>query len=293
MGLLDRFLSIVGPNDAGRALDPKGPLGLVPGDVVTYYQERFVVSGVRYLQGDGSAVFHYCMRDAQGVWVVLAADDCPDPVFSLQRRVEATVDWDADVLEDVADEPFRIVQRGKSKVRLFGDTGLPPTRSVKYREYEDSEGERMLVLEDYGSAREIRVGEPVYDGELGFAEGGDRTGNRPWATVAAGLDESPTTDGSDFDKGSPAAAAAALDSRVSLLDQDAPPLEVEADREPSAFADAEWADSYDDELPAEPLPGAGRGVEVDDSKDGWLSATRFVSGAGEAHVEEDDEWLSS
>src|SRR6185503_20819900 len=92
---------------------PGGPLNLATGDTVTHYREKFAVAGVRILEGDGSTVFHYCLRDAQGTAAVLVAEDCPDPVFALQRHVKGDVKWDADVLTGIADEPFKVVQRGR------------------------------------------------------------------------------------------------------------------------------------------------------------------------------------
>ena len=183
------------------------------------------------------------------------------------------------MLPDVADEPFHVVQRGKAKVRLHGDASLPPaTRSVEYREYEDASGERVLLLEDWGGTREVRVGEPVYVTELEFHRARPATAKTvSGARTRALSGVSAFEDAADVDevvKGTPRAAAIALERTVGET-------RAEVDRDPTAYDDDEWADVGDDDVAQSPAAPARALVEADD-EDEWISATQLVRGKGES-----------
>ncbi len=273
MGFFDNLLGKVGRTTVsalvGDQRPPTGPLKLSAGDFVTHYKERFAITGLRYLEGDGSKVFHYCLRSGDGTRAVLVAEDGPDPYYSLQRLVKGDVKVDADVLTDIADEPFHVVQRGKMKVKAWGDSGLPNhVRQLDYREYEDASGERVLVVEDFPGLREVRVGEPVYEAEMEF-ERSATPAAKPRGLAVAKADAAFEEIAPDhIVKGTPRAAAAALERNMGATKS-----EIGDDHDPSAYDDEQWADADSTSQPARP--------------------TRFAKPVRRSDDEDDDEWTSA
>jgi hypothetical protein len=274
MGFLGNLLDKIGrvaPATTPQKRPPRGPLNLAVGDFVTHYRERFEVTGVRQVAGDGPPAIHYCLRDQRGVRAVLSAEDRPDPACALQRNVNGEVPWDADVLTGISDEPFRAVRRGRANVRAWGDAGLPEgSRSMEYREFEDAAGDRVLVIEDHQGIREARIGEPVFETELDFerAEGGGSGGGT--FSTALGVKTFEDQAREDVVKGTPRAAALALDRNVGT----AGPGQQEADVDHDPTADDEsWGDAL--------------GKEPDEAR------LRTKAAARPHQHEHDDEWLSA
>ncbi len=303
MGILDRIRGgLGGSRRPDPALGPQGPLGLAVGDVVRYYSEQFVVSGHRSLDGDGRRLHHYCLRNEQGDWVVLAIQE-DDDGYWLERTVETPVPAGGSVA-GLTDEPLRLAHQANFRCRTAGDTGVPPARTVQVEEYEDEEGENRLVIEKHDGRRIARLGDPVHEGELSFDGQSEAGGDRPWATVVDGMEESRADDGDAGDdlepgddpalprvkKGTAMAAAMALEGRLGS-DENQGALEVVEDfRE--GYADDDWADDDDDARATESLNDVRR---LEDggtlSSDNWLAASYFPKGSGKEY-RQDDDWLS-
>lgn len=137
MGILDRIKGLFGAGSgSGDDELSRGPLGLAVGDGVGYYQERFTVTGLRRIEGEKVTVHHYVLVDGGGQRAVLAAEDGPEQKLALERIVQASVDWNADVLDKIADEPFRIHARGTRRCRSWNDGTTAHARSVAFRHYQ-------------------------------------------------------------------------------------------------------------------------------------------------------------
>ncbi len=280
MGFLDRLLTRVGkapapaPAPAAPVRDakvPEGPMHLCPGDAVTHYRTRFAVAGLRCLEGKGPRIWQYCLETQDGARVVLAADEGPSPTLWLERTFEGSADWNADEVSGVCDAPLRLKYDTRMKVRTWADAGVPGgSRAVEVRRYEDEGGDHVLVLEQYGPHREARLGEPVFEAELEIERvrtaAPRSTGVRSKALGGSGSFEE--QDDPDVVKGTPRAAALALDRNVADGGDAAGPA---VDVDPNVYDDERWADDEDAQAPA------GR--------------TRFVPPA--QRIDEEDEWASA
>ncbi len=288
MGFLDRIASLMGRADSGSA-DPKGPLGLMPGDEISYYQERFHVTGIRIIEDAQPPLFHYRLEGLGGGSAVLAARDTNVDSWTLERVTEElAVDWKADSMKGPEGDAFRLAANGACAIRQFGSTGFDAAQQVSFRRYTDEDEEQTIVLEDFGVGREVRVGDPVFEGELRFESDATAAENRPWATAeeeddaAAELD-----DEAGVVRGSAVAAALALEGRFVSDD-----LHTEAfsDTDPFEYADEEWSDARD----AAPVPEAlaGSADAPNDPRAEWLIPTFWAAGSREPpQVELEDDWL--
>ena len=312
MGLLDRIRSRF---DRGTSVstDPVGPLGLAVGDAVGYWTERWVVVGWRVLETGSRQVVHYCLRDDAGARATMVTDR-DDETLWLQRVVELDGPV-GDVVEGVTDEPLRLSATETFRVRSNGDVGGEPSRSAVVREYHDEECEHVLVVEDHGGQTLARLGEAVHRAEIttGDAVAPPATAAAPVATPDgsapgpaserpvdadtdeddddfAGLDDFDDDNLGDVDKGTPLAAALALEGRVAHRAFAATRAQGEGDEE--GYADDEWADAQDAPERGDVGTGHSRFAHADTGTcDDWVRATRFVKGSG-AHLQDFDDWLS-
>jgi hypothetical protein len=312
MGFLDKWVSKVGlskspaakPATPGAARPaapapapivsgnkaPAGPLNLVKGDFVTHYRERFAVVGHRVLESDGGAVLLYCLKNKNGAAAVLACEGGSDAAFTLQRAVKADVKWDADVLDGIAEEPLRIVRKGRAKVRAWDDSGLPAdVRSVEFRRYADASGDVVLCLDDYQGKREIRLGEPVYEAEMEFERGAGAgsAGSRTAAMSRAKTFEDAADD--EVVKGTPRAAAKALEQNMGAKKTGA--KSATPDHDPTAYDDDKWIDAVDEKPKAKPRAAqpAVTSAAADDDDDEWTSASQLVRQSGANAIVDDDD----
>jgi hypothetical protein len=264
----------------GSPKAPPGSLKLATGDFVTHYRERFIVAGVRLLEGGGAKVQHYCLRDANGAAAVLAVEEAPEPTFSMQRPASGEVCWDADSV-DFDDGTFKAAKRSEMKVRSWDDAGAATSaRSVTVRELRDEDDDRVLVLEDYEGHREARVGVPVFEAELEFERAG--VGRRGGVRTAAlgGAAEFEETKEDEIAKGSPRAAARVLERNVGSTKASLQGMDV--DENPSTYCD-EWSDAKD--ATAEAPPARAKAVAKPASEDDgneWGKATRLLRDRPEA-----------
>lgn len=267
MGFLDRLKSIVGGADGGSAAGPSGPLSLAPGDAVGWYRERWAVAGVRRLASPGQVTWHYCLRARDGSATVLAAEEGETPALWIQRPVDADLPWDTEVLDGIADEPFKLSSHGQASVTQFGDTPVPQARSVSYREFEDAAAERTVVLEDWMGTREVRVGEAVHEAELTLvraADSGDATHDF-WEAQGAAPSES--------QNGNPLSAAAkaltgSSDEEFLATDDDG------IDQDPTAFDDEEW-DEHEDRADTSVSAPYVEAI-LDSEEDEWVAAHEHI-----------------
>lgn len=286
MGILDRIKGLFGAaSGQGDGELSRGPLGLAVGDGVGYYQERFTVTGLRRIEGEKVTVHHYVLVDGGGQRAVLAAEDGAEQKLALERVVQASVDWNADVLDKIADEPFRLHARGTRRCRSWNDGTTAHARSVAFRHYLDASGERIIALEDFNGVREIRVGEPVFEPELLLVRAGAVDEH-----VAGAVDEEDAAAeaAAQRSRGSPIAAALAL----SGMRADDVPLpssssagggakprragEDSVDSDPTAYDDDNWSDDSFGTEPAAAQPAQPKPARVED----------FVDS-------EDDEWAAA
>jgi hypothetical protein len=287
MGILDTLKSIFGSGPAGvPEQQMRGPLRLAPGDSVSYYKDRYAVTGLRVLEGDGSTIYQYILRDSKGGRIVLAAESGPDPQLTLQKVVTGQVDWNADVLEGLLDEPLKLTHRGTMRVKSYGDPLTMASRTLNYREYEDASGEQLASLEDFGNYKEVRVGEPVFEPECVFHRAGE---DAPPAEAEQEAEVVVAKGDAERRRGSPIAAAMALSGKnasdVAPLRADASKVKGREDQagddiDPTAYDDEKWSDEEEEAAkPASATPG----VEdfVDSEEDEWLVATQFVREQGD------------
>lgn len=290
MGFFDRIRSVLGGGAFGARVDFGGPLGLALGDAVVHYRERWRVEAIRVLDTGGEPLHHYCLCGPAGERAILVAAPGDDPVLSLQRDVDADIAPDAEVVEGVADEPFRAVARGRSRVHVQGAAPSGAAASVEWRAYADASGDRQILVEEYPGRREVRVGETVFAPELEF-ERGD-IGTAPPRESADATSEDPLAAAPRNARGSPQAAARALlgaaaddeaddaadrAARAASPEEETPREEVEP-----GYEDERWADEQDvaeviiaaADLEARPTP------ESEEAE--WREAARFLREHGEA-----------
>ncbi len=287
MGFLDRLTSLIGAGDGGPNLT--GPLKLRPGDTVRYYQDAYVVTGVRALFLDRTRVFHYRLALESGGRAVLVAREDVEGLYSMQRAVEVATSWEAPEHRLPDGTVLTLSANGTARIRSVGDSGVGAAKAVAWREFADPESDVLLVLEDYGGVREARAGTPVHEGELAFTREEAVLEAAPWsdAESAEGIAEpEAVTRGR---KGSPNAAARVLEGRAADDDDFAADGPYTIDRDPIKYEDAEWADAYEETAPVgRPLAGIVPRKLVP----GWLKPTLWVKGSGYADLDEvEDDWL--
>ena len=282
MGLLDRIKSTFG-GGAPAANDPQGPLGLRLGDGVRYYQEGCVVAGTRCVSGPDGTRYQYVLRRRDGARLVLVAKDAQAASWSLERNVtEPGLPWSADDWTDDEGVTYRLVAEVRERARHVGDTGVGEARNVRTRRFVDEDDESTLILEDWDGRREARRGEPVYEGEIGFCD----AAASPAAPAADPVEDA---DDDEWSKGTPLAAALALEGRLAPVRAEASPL---ARADDDGYADDEWGDADDVAPETQPLAAiATPGTRLDDGGD-WLQPARWVAGSGCDEVMEfEDDWL--
>ena len=282
MGFFDNLLQKVGtaPRAAagsflGPAKPPAGPLDLAIGDFATIYGERFAVVGLRVHQSDSHTSHHYCLRDATGNAAVLAADGTRDPVLTLQRLMSTQVDWTADEVTGISQDPLRLFARGKMRSKAWGDSGnASGARHVEIRRLADASGDCVLVLEEYEGRKEVRLGETVFEGEMQFERSG--RGDDGPAAPLAGADAFEEIADDRIVKGSPRAAAKALEENVNVQTSE---IHGGAGADPTAYDDDEWADAVDVKPTSVSAPRKHTHADrvVNEAEDEWDAATEIVN----------------
>jgi len=145
----------------------RGPLDLVPGDRVLYYQQEFTLAGVIFLVRGKERRCQYHFLDASEMHVVLAFEPGPDPQITLEHAL-AQEDH-PDVSGDAIDlDGTTFVLKTTLDVTAFCIGGIPGEKgsAAACRAYEDEDEMEVLNVEDWGGYVEIRKGEVIHENEL-------------------------------------------------------------------------------------------------------------------------------
>lgn len=258
----------------GGSKPPAGPLAIEIGDGVCHYRERYAVVGVRVLEGEGARVFHYCLRDANGATALIVAEDGPEPTYSIQRPAPGQVQWDAEA--PVADgETFQQIQRTRRKVRSWGEAGIASSaKSSDCREFAGESGDRLLVLEDFGGTREARLAELLIEAELDVERAHAARSGGIHTAALGGRKAFEEEGGDEVVKGTPRAAAVALEQSVGAAA--VARKAALADAEPEGYDDDVWADAEDEEQSRAPVRARLAPTKARDDTDEWVDAAEFV-----------------
>lgn len=142
------------------------PRLLAAGDLVDIRGRSWAVRGtVRLIEGAWSWTEHL-LDDADGVKRWLSVEEDPDLIVTLWTEVPgATVQPTQDTV-DFDGRRYRLDEAGKAKFTATGTTGLNPTGTVRYRDYEAPDG-ALLSFEAYGDAGwEAAKGERLHRSEF-------------------------------------------------------------------------------------------------------------------------------
>ncbi|PZF86945.1 DUF4178 domain-containing protein [Micromonospora deserti] len=142
------------------------PRRLKPGDIAEIRQVSYAVRGsVRLVEGGWSWVEHL-LDDAGGVrrWLSVEEDPELELVF-WEAEPGATVTPGAPTI-DFAGRRYSWDESGQARYTATGTTGLDPTGTMRYHDYQASGGAR-LSFEAYGEAGwEVARGERLHRSEV-------------------------------------------------------------------------------------------------------------------------------
>ncbi|MFD0783829.1 DUF4178 domain-containing protein [Micromonospora azadirachtae] len=142
------------------------PRRLRPGDIVEIRQVSYLVRGtIRLVEGGWSWVEHL-LDDAQGVRRWLSVEEDPELELVLwTAETGATVTPGAPTI-DFAGRRYSWKESGQARFTATGTTGLDPTGSMRYHDYQATGGAR-LSFEAYGEAGwEVARGELLHRTEV-------------------------------------------------------------------------------------------------------------------------------
>jgi len=151
------------PSDA----EFRGPLDLVPGDRVHYYQQEFTLAGTVFLVKGKERRCQYHFLDGSGMHVVLAFDAGPEPQITLERPL---LEADRpDTTQDRLDlDDTTLALKTAMDFTAFCIGGIPPEKGSKAtcRFYWDEDEMEVLTAEDWNGYIEVRRGEVIHENEL-------------------------------------------------------------------------------------------------------------------------------
>jgi hypothetical protein len=144
-----------------------GPLDLVPGDRVTYYQQELTLAGVVFLAEAKNRHCQYHFLDQEERHVVIAFSSGPDPVISIEHPIpeEGHPSIEAEVFKH-EDTTFKRGEETAFTAFSFG--GIPTEKGdeVKVTAYEDEDELAVLRVEDWDGYVEVRAGDFIHENEL-------------------------------------------------------------------------------------------------------------------------------
>lgn len=273
----------------GSSKPPAGPLDLAPGDFVTHYKDRFAVVGVRVLEGDGAAqAFHYVMKDEKGAYAVLACVGA-GPDLTIERPPQGDVKAEGDCVR-LGDDAFKLAAKGRARLRAFEDAGVPSgCKSVDFQRFTDSSGDRVLCLDDFQGRKEARVGDAVFEAEMEFERASGAKGAGTMTQVMGGASSFEDAAEHEIVKGTPRAAAKALEENVGAKRVAKKPA-GDDDSDTIGYDDDTWADAEDEQQDKAPVRAkvVAKIRSPADEEDEWVSATQLVRENGEVGGDEDD-----
>ncbi|MFC0527546.1 DUF4178 domain-containing protein [Phytohabitans kaempferiae] len=142
-----------GDTDALRG-DPRA---LKPGDIVEIRTKSYAVRGsLAFAEGDWTWAEHL-LDDAAGGKVWLSVEEDPDLELALWHEVpSATVTPGAPTV-DFDGRRYARDEGGRARYTATGTTGLNPTGTVRYEDYEAPDG-ALLSFESFGDSGKWEVG---------------------------------------------------------------------------------------------------------------------------------------
>lgn len=170
LGMRARRAARQGESRAGVPQDPFGtgdqdslrgdPRALKAGDIVEIRSTTYTVRGSLRLDEGGWGWSEHLLDDAKGTQVWLAVEEDPDLILTLWTPVtgvgapgEETVEHDG--------RTYRSGESGEANFRSEATTGLDAEGTVRYHDYETSDG-ALLGFESYGGAAwEATAGEKL------------------------------------------------------------------------------------------------------------------------------------
>ncbi|MEH0970062.1 DUF4178 domain-containing protein [Micromonospora sp. CPCC 205546] len=159
-----------GPGDPLRDRDADAlrgdPRRLKPGDIVEIRGTSYAVRGsIRLVEGGWSWAEHL-LDDAAGVRRWLSVEEDPELELVLWGAEQgATVTPGAPTI-DFAGRRYNWNESGQARFTAVGNTGLDPTGTMRYHDYQAPGGAR-LSFEAYGEAGwEVALGELLHRGDV-------------------------------------------------------------------------------------------------------------------------------
>jgi hypothetical protein len=142
------------------------PRRLKPGDIVEIRQVPYTVRGSVHLVEGGWSWAEHLLDDAGGVKRWLSVETDPDLELVLwTAEPSATVTPGAPHLE-IAGRSYAWDESGQARYTATGGTGLDPTGTMRYHDYQAPGGAR-LSFEAYGEAGwEVALGELLHRSEV-------------------------------------------------------------------------------------------------------------------------------
>lgn len=136
------------------------PRTLKAGDIVEVRGHSYTVRGTIRLSEGGWNWAEHLLDDAKGGQVWLAVEEDPDLILSLWTPVADAGEPGPKTI-DFAGRTYHSEESGSAEFRSEATTGLAEQGTVRYHDYEASDGS-MLGFESYGAADwEVSAGEAL------------------------------------------------------------------------------------------------------------------------------------
>lgn len=137
------------------------PRSLKAGDIVELRGLSYTVRGSVRLSEGGWTWSEHLLDDAKGTQVWLSVEEDPDLILSLWTPVEDTELSPGPKEIELDGRTYRSDESGSADYRSEATTGLSEQGTVRYHDYESSDGP-MLGFEAYGDAGwEVSTGEAL------------------------------------------------------------------------------------------------------------------------------------
>ncbi|RRO17289.1 DUF4178 domain-containing protein [Saccharopolyspora rhizosphaerae] len=170
LGMRARGAERQGESGAAAPQDPFGtgdqdslrgdPRGLKAGDIVEIRSTTYTVRGSLRLDEGGWSWSEHLLDDSKGAQVWLGVEEDPDLVLTMWTPVTGVGAPGAPTLEHEG-RTYRSGESGSASFRSEATTGLDAEGTVRYHDYESSDG-ALLGFESYGGAAwEATAGEKL------------------------------------------------------------------------------------------------------------------------------------
>ena len=133
-------------------------------DIVSYYEQDFIVKGkIEYREG-GDEWFEYRLVDGEDVrWLGIEEDDG----WEITMYEEARMRVPRPVPDEISYEgsTYELEEHGVARAILTGETGNRKTLECEYWDFED-EDEDLLSIERWGGEYEVCAGKYIEEHEM-------------------------------------------------------------------------------------------------------------------------------